>query len=540
MKNLIIFILLGSLSIFHFGVSYRILSKTYYLNAGQQGDRLREGESVKKIISSDLTPKEKIKKLYLNFTTLSGQYHPRFFGLISGICRAIVLQNKENENLEILLGSAAFFLILSISMYKIGELLYDRKIGIFLSFFISFLPIIFPYLRVPTLDLALTAMYTLSIFFLLKTRYFSSSFYSICGGIIWGLSQLTKESFLIFFLPGFLYYIWFLIKKQEKGFSNRVRTNIIISLVLLFLIVGTVYLMPRNYLAIKVYSMKSTLKLYYDGRQSNLLWYIFVFPFVYFYPVIFIAIFPFFIIYLLKMKSEEKALFFLFIIPLFLFSLSPNKSVRFLMPLVPIFVLMCVGGIHKSLKGKTKIIYLSSLLIFSVIQFGMVNFKSPLYLNYYNRIVAKFANFYEEHGILFPFQNQKDKDYLGLSEVFSNMLESEHNKKVIISSTFKDSRLIAVFGKELRRKGIYADYLMCKYDSTNILVSLEKFSNSFEELISKSNYVFDVNNPYVPPCEELKKAFIKNKDLFTLLLEIPMNHEFYGDIKILVYKNRDF
>jgi hypothetical protein len=210
------------------------------------------------------------------------------------------------------------------------------------------------------------------------------------------------------------------------------------------------------------------------------------------------------------------------------------------MPLVPIFVLMCVGGIHKSLEGKTKIIYLSSLLIFSVIQFGMVNFKSPLFLNYYNRVVAKFANCHEEHGILFPFQNPQDKDYLVFSEPFSKILESEHNKKVIISSTFKDSRLITVFGKELRRKGIYADYLVCQYDSTETLVSLEKFSNSFEELISKSNYVFDVNNPYVSSCEELKKAFIKNKDLFTLLLEIPVNHEFYVDTKILVYKNRDF
>ncbi len=321
LRNLIIFMLLGSLFASHFIISYRILSKTYYLRVTDEELRMNEGENVKRIISSDLPLKEKFKKLYLDFITLKIQYHPRFFGLISGISRAIALQSKENENLEILLGPSIFFLILLISIYKIGELLYDKKTGVFLSFFISFLPIIFAHLRVPMLDLALTAMFILSIFFLFKTNYFSSSFYSICGGIIWGLSQLIKESFLVLFLPVFLYYVWLSIKKQERSSLKRISINIFISSLLFFLIVSIVYLSPRNYAAIEVYSMKNSLK----RGSDNFLWYILVFPLVYFYPIIFVALLPFFIIYLLKVKSEEKKiLLWLFIIPLILFSISHN------------------------------------------------------------------------------------------------------------------------------------------------------------------------------------------------------------------------
>lgn len=524
-------------------MSYSVLSKTYYLKAGDEEYRMHEGERVKRIVTSSLVAKEKIKKLYLNFTTLKGQYHPRFFGLISGICRAIITPDKENENLEVLVGNSIFFLILLIGMYKIGKLVYDTSTGVFLSFFISFLPIIFPHLRVPMLDLPLTAMYVLSVFFLLKTEYFSSLFYSVCGGIIWGLSLLTKESFLIFFLPVFLYYVWLAIKKQKKISSDRIYINIFISLALFLLITGIVYFNTQNYReVIKIYSMKGSLKIYHDGRQNNFFWYVFVFPFIYFYPIIFIALTPFFIIYVLRKDSEEKKVFlYPFIISVFLFSLSPNKSIRFLMPLVPIFTLMCIGGMNKVLKGNIKIIYFVGLITFSLFQFNMVNSKSPLYSDYYNRIITKFANWQDEHGVLFPFQRQKDKDYLLFSEPFSKILESEHNKKIVITSTFIDHRLLAVLMKELMKRGIGANFLTCAHDLSYLVVSLEKFSNDPKELIRKSNYVIDIDNVFILPplCGQLKNAFINNQHFFTLLVEIPINHEYYGNIKVLIYKNKN-
>lgn len=521
-------------------MSYSVLSKTYYLKAGDEESRMQDGESFRRTILADLTLKEKIKKLYLNFTTLKGQYHPRFFGLISGISSAIFLQNKEDENLEILLGQFPFFLILLISIYKIGTLLYDNNVGIFLSFFVSFLPIIFPHLRVPMIDLPLTAMYTLSILFLLKTRYFSSLLYSICGGIIWGLAQLTKESFLIFFLPIFVYYILISLKKHKENPSLKpILTNIVASCISFVLITGIVYLNPRNYGAMKIYSLKSSLKLY-KYRSYNFLWYIFIFPFIYFYPIIFAALFPFFIIYLFKVKSKEKNLFFYSsIISLILFSISPNKSVRFLMPLVPIFVLMCTAGIYESLKGKTRTTYLVCLITFLVFQFNMINSQAPLYLKYYAKVVSKFAAWSGEHGVLFSFQRQKDKEYLKVSESFSKILQSEHSKEIIITTTFIEHRIPAVLRKELRRQEIKGDIIACAHDASYIVLSLTKFSNNFEELIRHSNYIFDCNEmPLYPSCSNIKNAFIRNKDLFTLLSEIPLYHEDYGDIKILVYKNK--
>jgi hypothetical protein len=538
--NLIIFLLLGSLFTFHFAVSYKILSKTKAIKSPDFATRAGEGRAVRNIILSKSSLKERLKELYSFFVTLEkDQYHPNLFGLVNGICRTLVRDRMDEDELvhaEDLLAPSVFFLILLISMYKIGALLYNRKIGIFLSFFISFVPSIFSSSRVQMLDLPLTAMCTLSLFFLLRTRGFTSLFYSISAGIIWGLSQLTKESFLIFFLPAFLSYVYFSLRKNKEASPKKVWSNIILSLTIFSLIAGMVYLNPQNHIALKAYHLKGSLV---AEKKTSLLFYIFAFPFAHFHPVIFLVLLPFFIIYVLKAKPMKDILFYSFIIPFFFFSLSPNKYERFLLPLIPVFILICTEGMVLSLKGRIKTICLTGLLILSAIQFIIISSGRPFYFWYYKTIEKKFkfaSYLYNSVGIPFSFDGNVDY-LLKPAEQISKMIGSANKERINITLTFENCEFQAFLMNNLNKREIKSHLDNPVDDPAPIFLS--KQTIDFDKVISESDYVIDCNEWWRQGlyfAQEIKQAFLRNKELFTLVLELNPNK----NTNILVYKNKNF
>jgi len=529
--SLVIAALLGSLFAFHFAVSYKILSKTTYIRGGDFVFWIAEGKAVKNIILPQAPFRERAKKLYLFFVTLKGQYHPKLFTLVNGICRALI-KDRKNENLEILLATSVFLLILLIAMYKIGALLYDRKTGLFLAFFISFIPIIFSQARIQMLDLPLTAMCTLSLYLLLRTRYFTSLPYSILAGIVWGLAQLTKELFLVFFLPALIYYAILSVKKGKEASPKRVWVNIILSLVTFSTVAGMVYLQKQNNIMWKVYMRNTT---YYSSNAYCLL-YILAFPFAYFHPFLFAVLFPFFIVYFIKAGAGKRTLFYAFIIPLIVFSLSPDKYARFLTPLVPVFVLICTEGIRASLKGRTKTMFLSGLLILSAAQFIAINSGSPFYFWYYGKLLPKFK--LGAYGInSVPFAFRRDEEYFKLLPMLSRLFEA-NNKKINLTLTFHDDKLKHILGQIAEQKK--ADiYIFCPiFEPTGISVASKTLD--FDKGIRDSQYVIDNNELRSGKAicfrKEIKQAFLKDKELFALVLEFNLEKKGI----IAVYKNRNY
>jgi len=100
-----------------------------------------------------------------------------------------------------------YFTILLCSVYGITKRTSNRKIGLLSAFIVSTFPMIFGMSRQFLMDLPLTAMVSLSIYFLLCTDHFKNRAYSILFGISVALGLLTKPSYLFFVLFPFVYII---------------------------------------------------------------------------------------------------------------------------------------------------------------------------------------------------------------------------------------------------------------------------------------------------------------------------------------------
>ena len=100
-----------------------------------------------------------------------------------------------------------FFIILILATYGIGKNLFNNKIGILSALIVSFFPAIFAFSRVYMVDFPLASMVTLSWYFLLKTKKFMDTKYSLLFGLSAGLGILAKFTYFIYILPYFIFLL---------------------------------------------------------------------------------------------------------------------------------------------------------------------------------------------------------------------------------------------------------------------------------------------------------------------------------------------
>lgn len=97
-----------------------------------------------------------------------------------------------------LMSNCVYLAIILFSVYGIGRILYDRRVGVFAAFLASFYPVLFAISRLSYVDYALTAMVCLSICLLLKADGFRDRKWSLLLGLGVGLGLLTKWPFIAF------------------------------------------------------------------------------------------------------------------------------------------------------------------------------------------------------------------------------------------------------------------------------------------------------------------------------------------------------
>ena len=151
--------------------------------------------------------------------------YPPFFNVISlpiGLVWGSSLKELAMTNI-------IFLFILLFSVYKIGELFFDKNTGLLASFMVSMFPMVFGVSRMFLLDFSVTAMVALSIYLLIKTEYFSNRKDSIFFGISIGLGMLTKETFFIFLLGPLLYILYKVITLKPNIERHRMIVNFMIS-----------------------------------------------------------------------------------------------------------------------------------------------------------------------------------------------------------------------------------------------------------------------------------------------------------------------
>ena len=290
-----------------------------------------------------------------------------------------------------IMSNMIFLFILTFSIYKTGNIMFNRTVGLLASVIILLFPIVLSHSVIYYLDLPLTAMVALSIFAILKSEYFKNTTFSILSGLIFGFGMLTKWTFLFFTIGPLCYLLlvgFYSENIQRNGPKNfrKYVSNII------FFVIASVFIFGPYYFPILPTLIEETF------RYSHAIFHIKQIPLlslasVSFYPIALwkdmITPFGFTVfalgIALLSFSKHRYKTFILIwtIVPYLIFTfLIENKQPRYMMPwLVPIslivsYVISEIGNFKVlGVPAKTKNFLIPLSLIVFLIFFLLENLR---------------------------------------------------------------------------------------------------------------------------------------------------------------------
>jgi len=406
-------LILAAILLFHLLVNFYILNESKIIRTYDEADRILESIDFQEAL---------IEHADAPRGFLSSAGHPRFFSLMQGLMLTLLKKaGLANVNLMILFTNAFFLLILLISVYKIGYILYDKRTGLLAAALLSFSPIIFGHSRISMLDFPLTAMVSLCFLSLLKTKNLNSLFFSLLTGFLFSLAQFTKEAALIFILPPFVAH--FFISLRVEGGKKRRIMNFSIILLVFSVLAGMLYFNSHNITVFETYWKKTFLL----DSDLGIFYYIKCIPVIYWGVFFSIVLFPLALSRMFNIKRKDFFLFVWFFTPLLIFSISPNKTCRFLMPILPPLFLLLSSEIFSSFFLKIRYIYIWILFLFAVFQYSVFNF-SPKSTRYWpfckslSIIHPKYGPHFES-GLLSVY---RDRDF-NLIEEMIDVFKKEEN-----------------------------------------------------------------------------------------------------------------
>ena len=115
------------------------------------------------------------------------------------------------------IGNSFYMVIMALSIYGIGKILYTRNAGLIAAFLVSCYPIIVSMSREYIISVMLTAMTTLAYYLFLKSENFENKKYSILFSFIYAVGLMVKWTFFIYTLPAVLAALW----GGKIGFRDR-------------------------------------------------------------------------------------------------------------------------------------------------------------------------------------------------------------------------------------------------------------------------------------------------------------------------------
>lgn len=249
-----------------------------------------------------------------------------------------------------LLVNLVFLTVLVLSIYKIGSRLKSQALGLVAAGIVVTLPGIIDYNRVFGLDFALTAMSAATFCLGIESEGLSKRRESIALGIVAGLSFLVKWSYIVIGLP--LVVAELAQHREEVRLSNVAIAVAVASVIALpwygpSLTAGLTTRLTRE-AAPEPINATSSLEMF--GVYPRELYLHLVGP-MYSTLLLGFAVLSIAVLVVLRKRdwvksgldsSAAKSLAFTFFVALFCFTLFANKSPRFVLPVVPIVVLVMV------------------------------------------------------------------------------------------------------------------------------------------------------------------------------------------------------
>ncbi|MBU1006554.1 MAG: glycosyltransferase family 39 protein [Candidatus Omnitrophica bacterium] len=333
-----------------------------------------------------------------NFLSVS-HYYPPFFHL-SSIPVIFLLGFSESS---LILTNVFYSIILIVSLLGIVRYLFNEQTGLWSILLLLLYPMIYAMLREYLIDFALVAMVAATQYLILKSEGGIKKRWNLLLGVVVGFTLLTKSVSVIFFIP---LWIFTAIKNFNK---SRDFIPIFISILISAVIAGPWYLASfKDMIFLNDYWQKFAINVEGDINTfiPSVFWYIGVIKDTMISPILsFVLLIGTACFFLFDRRKEVLVFLMTCSVPAFLLlSLTPNKDARYIMPCLPIFAMLTMGGICAIPKKVIRRVALVFITIVACVQFVNLSFGVPPFL-------VKRENFFYNHS---PLQyDWKIKEILG-------------------------------------------------------------------------------------------------------------------------------
>jgi len=275
-----------------------------------------------------------VYRFYVYYPALYIIYYPPLFGVLSAFLFFIFGVNLFVTRLV----SMIFSILCLICLYYLGKELYNRKVAIFSVVTLAFAPYFFIYSRLAMLDVPLLFFILLSILLFYKAVEKNKRKYFYYLGVVMGIGFLIKYTIVLLGVPFLVYLIY------KKNLKKNLNPLIIASF--LFLLISAPYLIVLFFFQ----GSESIIYVLDVGEKGfNFLGHLSFYPIIIFYemcPLVFLI--PF--LYLFKKRKLKKESKFLFLIIISFFVtlvIMPNKTPKYIIPVIPLFSLLFVNSLIK-------------------------------------------------------------------------------------------------------------------------------------------------------------------------------------------------
>ena len=118
-------------------------------------------------------------------------YYPPLVAVVTSV--TYVFFGKSS--IVAVMSNMVFVIVLVISIYKLGSLMFNRNVGLLAGVVILSFPIILRHSLIYYLDLPLTALVSVSTYVVIRSRCFKDTKLSGVSGFLFGLGMLTKWTY---------------------------------------------------------------------------------------------------------------------------------------------------------------------------------------------------------------------------------------------------------------------------------------------------------------------------------------------------------
>jgi hypothetical protein len=426
-KSLLIILAVFIVSIL---VNAYILNKSQLIREGDEAGRINEAILLQQALSGEI----KIAPGSLFKILASSSLHPKLYSTAEGVILTILAKlDLKDIELMIQITNSIFLLILLMSIYGLGLLIYSRKVGLLAAALLPFSPIIFSYTRLSMIELSLTALISLSFLCLLKSDNFKSTFYSIITGILFGMSVLAKETAILFILAPFLYYVF---KSFRIGTGRKMFANFIATVFLPVAMGGLFYLNPKDK---NMFSRFWDIAAFSKFHEKDPLFYLTCFKDYYLGPLLLLTALPLLLSYVSNLKRRDTFLALWLVCSIPFFSISPSRVARLIMPILPALFLILSAEIFIPFFAKVKKWYVAILIAATIFQYSVINFSPAFALSFFHSTLYGRNHYIHVGGLLTAFRNKEAPSERRLFHFFDS-------NRLLVG---RESRILFIFNSHI-------------------------------------------------------------------------------------------